>query len=121
MSDTPSGDIVSKNPKTTLLTTFTAILETAIQHIKNDDYRQIAVPIAPFAALIFIIILKTLYKNYKSKRTIKMHYGWIASLESELQNANTTTGRKKEILKEITGYQVEIKKIEKDSIGIDFS
>jgi len=48
MSDTPSGDIVSKNPKTTLLITFTAILETAIQHIKNEDYRQIAVPIAPF-------------------------------------------------------------------------
>ncbi len=121
MSDTPSGDIVSKNPKTTLLTTFTAILETAIQHIKNDDYRQIAVPIAPFAALILIIVLKTLYKNYKSKRTIKMHNGWITSLESELHNTNTLTGRKKEILKEIAGYQAEIKKIEKDSIGIDFS
>jgi len=38
MSDTPSGDIVSKNPKTTLLTTFTAILETAIQGVKDDDY-----------------------------------------------------------------------------------
>jgi len=121
MSDTPSGDIVSKNPKTTLLITFTAILETAIQHIKNEDYRQIAVPIAPFVALIVIIILKTLYKNYKSKRTIKLHNGWIAGLEAELKNTNTTAGRKKEILKEIVGYQAEIKKIEKDSIGIDFS
>ncbi|MVN22190.1 hypothetical protein [Mucilaginibacter arboris] len=78
-------------------------------------------PVAPFAALVVIIILKTLYKNYKSKRTIKMHNGWIASLEAEIKNANTTTSRKKEILKEIAGYQAEIKKIEKDSIGIDFS
>jgi len=83
--------------------------------------RQFAVPIAPFAALVLIIILKTIYKNYKSNRTIKMHKGWIAGLKIELQNPNSTPGRKKEILREIAGYQAEIKKLEKDTIGIDFS
>jgi len=50
-----------------------------------------------------------------------MHKGWIAGLKIELQNPNSTPGRKKEILREIAGYQAEIKKLEKDTIGIDFS
>ncbi|RYE34593.1 MAG: hypothetical protein EOP42_07235 [Sphingobacteriaceae bacterium] len=120
MKDTPPGDVVSKNPKATLITTITAILEASIQHIKNAELKEIAIPLAPFIAFIITTFFKTLYKKYKCWSTIKMQNGWISDLETEL-NSGITAGRKKEILQEILLYKSEIKKVEKDSIGIDFN
>jgi len=121
MSDTPPGDIVSNHPKATLLTTFTAILVAIVQQIKNEDYKKIAVPLAPFVVLLFSIISKTLYKRYKCNGLIKVHKSWIMVLENELKNPTTTQVRKKEILKEITEYQHEIKKLQKEAIEIEFN
>lgn len=120
MNNSPSGDVVSKNPKATLITTLTAILEASIQHIKNAELREIAIPLAPFIAFIITTFSKTLYKKYKCWATIKMHQGWIKGLELELHQS-PTTGRRKEIAQEIVLYKSEIKKVEKDSIGIDFN
>ena len=42
-------------------------------------------------------------------------------LENELKNPTTTQVRKKEILKEITEYQHEIKKLQKEAIEIEYN
>lgn len=120
MSTSPNGDIVSNHHKATLLTTFTAVLVAIVQQIKDEDYRKIAVPAAPFVVLLLSILFKTLYKRYKCNSLIRIHKQWIIELETESNNAVTTQPRKKEILKEIEGYQSEIKKLQKDAIDIEF-
>jgi hypothetical protein len=121
MSNTPPGDIVSSHPKATLLTTFTAILVAIVQQIKDEDYKKIAVPLAPFVVLVFSIISKTFYKRYKCNGLIKVHKSWIITLENELKVPTTAPARKKEILKEIVEYQNEIKKPQKEAIEIEFN
>lgn len=120
MSELSNRDIILKNPKTTLLTTFTAILETGVQHIKDGDYRQIAVPLAPFIALIITIIFKTAYKRYKCNQISRMLNNWIKDLESEINNTHTSNARKKQVAKEISQYKNELKSVEKDFIGFSF-
>jgi len=120
MSEAPNGDIVSSHPKATLLTTFTAVLVSIAQQIKDDDYRKIAVPLAPFLALLLIVIFKTIYERDKCKNLIKIHESWILLLEAELQKTETSPARKKEITKEIIGYKAEIKKLQKYSVKIQY-
>ena len=121
MNNTPPGDIVSKHSKATLLTTFTAVLEAIAQQIKDEDYKKIAIPLAPFIALILIMVFKTIYKRYKCNSLIKVHKTWIMTLENEFNNPATTLSRKKEISKEITGYRAEIKKLQRDAIDLEFN
>jgi hypothetical protein len=121
MSNSPNGDIVSNHHKATLLTTFTAVLVAIVQQIKDEDYRKIAIPAAPFVVLLLSIISKTIYKRYKCNSLIKVHKSWIVKLENELSNPGTMQARKKEISKEISGYQTEIKKLQKDAIDIEFN
>jgi len=120
MSTSPNGDIVSNHHKATLLTTFTAVLVAIVQQIKDEDYRKIAAPAAPFVVLLLSIVFKTLYKRYKCNSLIKIHKQWIVELEAELNNSTTSQVRKKEALKEIEGYQSEIKKLQKEVIDIEF-
>ena len=42
-------------------------------------------------------------------------------LESEFKNPATTQIRKREISKEIIGYESEIKKLQRDAIEIEFN
>ena len=121
MSNTPPGDIVSRHSKATLLTTFTVVLEAIAQQIKDEDYKRIAIPLAPFVALVLIMVFKTIYKRYKCNSLIKVHKSWIVMLENEFKNPATTQLRKKEISKEITGYEAEIKKLQKEAIELEFS
>jgi hypothetical protein len=121
MNNPPPGDIVSKHPKATLLTTFTSFLVAIAQQIKDEDYKKIAVPLAPFIVLLFSILFKTFYKRYKCNSLIKVHKTWIVILESELKNPGTTQIRKKEISKEIIEYHSEIKKLQQDVIEIEFN
>jgi hypothetical protein len=121
MSNTSPGDIVSRNSKATLLTTFTAVLEAIAQQIRDDDYKKIAIPLAPFVALILIMVFKTIYKRYKCNSLIKVHKTWIVTLENESKNPTTTQSRKKEISKEITSYEAEIKKLQKEAIELEFN
>ena len=60
MTNPPHGDIVSKHPKATLLTAFTSFLVAIAQQIKDEDYRKIAVPLAPFVVLLFSIYIQNL-------------------------------------------------------------
>ena len=121
MSKAPPGDIVTTHHKATLLTTFTSLLVAIAEQIKDEDYKKIAVPLAPFVVLLFSIISKTLYKRYKCNALIKVHKLWIMTLKDELKNPTTTQARKKEISKEITEYQNEIKKLKKEAIEIEFN
>jgi hypothetical protein len=121
MSSTPPGEVVSKHPKATLLTALTSFLIAITQQIKDEDYRKIAVPLVPFAVLLLSIISKTFYKRYKCNNLIKLHKSWISTLENELKSPALTPAREKEILKEITGYQSEIKKLQRDALEIDFN
>jgi hypothetical protein len=121
MNQTPSGDIVSNRSKATLLTTFTSVSIALVQQIKNDSIKTVAVPLAPFLVLLISIFLKTAYKIWKCKKFIKINRGWIIDLKDELSVSNTTSARKAEIKIEIKEYEKEIKRLQKESIEIDFN
>jgi hypothetical protein len=122
MTNVDTGDIVTTHPRPTLLTTFTALLVSATQlMIKDDDYRKVAAMAAPFIALILMHGLKAVFKKDKCRGLIKIHKGWISTLEKERADPKTSGARKKEIAKEITAYNAEIKKLQMDSIDIKFT
>lgn len=120
MSESSFSELTVKHPKTILLATTTAILETCVQHIKDADYRQISVAVAPFIALGITILLKTAHKRYKCNAMKKLLKEWIASLNDEIDNPRTTAGRRREAQKEVAKYREELKDVEKDFIGFVF-